>query len=147
MSTLPVLIGEPLTVALPSGYIGLLGLMPLAMGARQLWRAAPGVAIERRGGSGTCANIAFVALAAMANGADNIGAYVPLFSIMNGAELHITIALFWLLTAGWCAAAYGLVHHSMLGAPLRRYGPRSLPWVLMALGTYVLFHTKALAIL
>jgi cadmium resistance protein CadD (predicted permease) len=43
--------------------------------------------------------------------------------------------LLWL----WCLAARWLVHHPAAGAPLRRYGPGLVPWVLVALGVWILF--------
>ncbi len=43
-----------------------------------------------------------------------------------------------LLTALWCVAAYQLVHHPGMGAPVRSYGRPLLPCVLIGLGVYLL---------
>ena len=41
------------------------------------------------------------------------------------------------MTAIWCGVAFWFVCHPTLGAPLRRWGPVVLPWILVALGVYI----------
>ena len=69
------------------------------------------------------------------------------FSTMSAFELKISIVLFLVLTAGWCVAAYQLVQHRALGPPVRAYGARLLPWLLIVLGIYILMRTNALRLL
>ena len=42
------------------------------------------------------------------------------------------------MTALWCALAHWLVNHPTLGAPIRRYGHRILPFVLIGVGVMVM---------
>jgi len=45
------------------------------------------------------------------------------------------MTLVWLVLARW------LVYHRMLGAPIRRYGGRVVPFVLIALGFFILYDS------
>ncbi len=78
--------------------------------------------------------------------ADNLGTYVPLFSSMTAAEMKTAIAVFLLLTGLWCAIAYSLVRHPRLRPVIECYGSRVRPWVLMALGAFILVRTNALSV-
>jgi hypothetical protein len=74
-----------LTFAIPEGWIGLLGLAPLVIGLKRLWalwrgaRDANAVS-EQTGGSASRSKVLSVAGITIANGADNLGVYIPLFS-------------------------------------------------------------------
>lgn len=58
--------------------------------------------------------------------ASDLGA-VPVYAI-----------IFAVLTALWCWIGYLLVNNRWIGEPLRRYGHRVLPFVLIGLGLYIL---------
>jgi cadmium resistance protein CadD (predicted permease) len=58
--------------------------------------------------------------------------------------LSATIAIFAALTLLWCFAASGLVRHTALGKPLRRYGHVLLPFILIGLGGLILYRSGAL---
>lgn len=139
-----------LALAIPEGWISLLGFVPLSLGVRKLLvlrrSAASGdrstedrkikheeVVAERRIHSQTLA----VAGVTMANGADNIGVYVPLFAKAVGS-IGIYAIVFACMTAIWCGLGYALVNNRVLGGPLRRYGHVVLPIVLVVLGIYIL---------
>ena len=62
---------------LPDWSIGLMGLIPLALGVREIVRNTKG---KEEKSAPTAASILRVALLAIANGADNIGVYIPLFA-------------------------------------------------------------------
>ena len=42
------------------------------------------------------------------------------------------------MTAVWCALGYVAVNNPLIGTHVRRYGHRVLPFVLIALGLYIL---------
>ncbi len=79
-----------------------------------------------------------VAAVTVANGGDNISIYVPLFASTNGAELVITLAVFYLLTAVENGAAYWVASHPAIASLIRRYGQRLVPFVLIGLGFFIL---------
>lgn len=84
-----------------------------------------------------------VAGVTVANGADNVTAYVPFFASRKPWESAVTLFVFATMTAVWCIAAHRLVHHPTLGAPLRRCGSAILPFVLVALGAYLFVDAGA----
>jgi cadmium resistance protein CadD (predicted permease) len=85
----------------------------------------------------------FVATVTIANGGDNLGAYIPLFA--RSPELIAVFAMvFAAMTALWCALGYWLVRHPIAGAGLRRYGHVLLPLVLISLGLVILNDARVL---
>jgi len=119
--------------AIPSGYVALLGLVPLALGLQLLF--------TKRGPDQpppAAQGVLAVAGINLAAGGDNVGVYTPLFATTAGETIAIYGAVFALLTGALCWAAHRLVTHPALGAPLRRWGPRLVPWVLVALGLGIL---------
>jgi len=120
-------------LVLPPTYIALLGLVPIAIGAKQL---VGGAAAEDRAPSGHGALA--VAGINVAAGGDNIGVYTPLFATTTVEAIAVYGAVFAVLTGALCLTAQRLVAHPALGAPVRRWGPRLVPWVLIALGLWIL---------
>jgi cadmium resistance protein CadD (predicted permease) len=134
------------TVAIPSQYIGVRGLAPIAIGARKLctgwrdraaWKPDPARAAGR--------DLLTVAGVTVANGGDNLGIYIPMFATSTELALTVTLVVFVVLTGVWCAVAHSLIRHPSLRTPLRRWGHRVLPFVLIGLGVYILWNGIASA--
>jgi cadmium resistance protein CadD (predicted permease) len=137
-------------LALPEGWVALLGVVPLLLGLRRLLALRTDTVggeggdeqhriqdqehkTERRLRSQALA----VASVTVANGADNVGVYVPLFA--TAIEAIPTYALtFAVMTGVWCALGYLLVNNRILGGAIGRYAHVVLPIVLIALGAYIL---------
>jgi len=75
----------------------------------------------------------------IANGGDNIGIYLPLFATATGAEIVITLVLFYVLLLVWCVCAYAMVQCPVVADQLSKYGAYIVPFLLMGLGLYVLW--------
>jgi len=73
--------------------------------------------------------IVAVAAVTIANGCDNISIYTPLFATRAIDEIAVIAIVFALMTALWLGAAHYLVNHPRIGAPIRRYGHRVVPFV------------------
>jgi len=134
-----------LSLVVPPAYIGLLGLAPIFMGIAKLcslWRGADADLHLRGDHSKASAragrNILTVAMATVANSGDNISVYTPLFATRSAVEIAEMGLVFAVMTALWCLAGHWLVHHPALGAPIRRYGHRTLPFILIGLGILIL---------
>jgi cadmium resistance protein CadD (predicted permease) len=123
-------------------YIGLLGLIPIVMGATQLWRSGRGdVEDEERPPEAVGRwKVLSVAAVTIANGGDNVAIYTPLLAARSGAEVAAFGLVFAVLTAAWCVAARSIVTHPALRAPVERYGHRIVPFVFIALGVLILFE-------
>jgi len=127
------------SLVIPKAYLGLLGLLPIAIGAKQLWDWRAGgaedeEALENRRASGAHGQMLAVAAITVANGGDNIGIYTPVFAVGSSTQTIVIVAVFALMTALWCGFAHWLVSHRTIGAVIRRYGHRVLPFVLIGLG-------------
>ena len=84
------------------------------------------------------ANTVAVAAVTIANGADNISVYTPLFRTIGAAPTAVTIAIFALLTAVWCLAATWLASHRRVVAVIERLGHWIVPAVFIAIGIVIL---------
>ena len=132
-------------LAIPPADVSLLGLLPFAIGCKKLadlWRGREQSEEELEDhavpAQGSRGRILAVMAVTIANGGDNVGAYTPLFAIHPGLETAMIIGVYAVMTAFWCLAAHWMVNHRTLGAPIRRYGHRLLPFVLIGLGLMIL---------
>lgn len=139
-----------LALAVPEGWIALLGAVPLLLGLGKLLTLRQQMAdaesdggehrIQAQGhnaGRRLHAQVLSVAGVTVANGGDNIGVYVPLFATALDA-IATYVLTFAVMTGLWCALGYVLVNHAMAGRAIRRYGHIALPIVLIALGVHIL---------
>ncbi len=140
-----------LSLVLRPAYIGLLGLAPILIGIAKLYslrRATDGDEDEPAQASASAGgNIATVALATLANSGDNMGVYTPLFATRPAWQIAAAGLVFACMTAVWCKFSHWLVHHPALGAPLRRYGQRTVPFILIGLGAWILYESGTLRLI
>jgi cadmium resistance protein CadD (predicted permease) len=133
--------------SLPSSYIGLMGLLPILIGAQRLWRIWSrrddgGTVTKPRTYPGAFAPVFSVASVTIANGGDNIAVFVPLFARSSAPRTLMICCVFGVLVAVWCILARWLTKHPILGVLAQNWGHRVTPFVLMALGNYILLRTR-----
>jgi cadmium resistance protein CadD (predicted permease) len=138
--------GSFAALILPLSHIGLLGLAPIAIGAKKLWDARRGAAVTVEA-KRHAAGIVAVALVTIANGGDNIAVYTPLFASRGAGDIAVFLAVFLAMTGIWCLLARWIVRHPMIGAPIRRSGHRIVPLVLIALGVLILVESGSYRLL
>ena len=139
------LAGALAALALPARAVALLGLMPIAIGVKQLLErrrgrddvGAAAVAPLRASGWRQAAAVAGVTLA---NGGDNVGVYVPLFAARSLAQTALLLVVFAAMLILWTFAGYYLARHSALAGRLRRVSGAVMPWVLIGLGLAILIR-------
>ncbi len=125
-------------------WVGLLGIVPLALGIRGLVRARSGSAAVPRTPI-IAKNVATVVTITVANGGDNISVYILLFRRLDLADTVITILIFLLLLGGLCAAALAIGQHARLIPGLLRSGQWLTPAVFVIIGSLVLIRTGTLS--
>jgi cadmium resistance protein CadD (predicted permease) len=130
------LVGALLGSVLENQWLSLLGIIPVALGIKDLFFSSdetdsPG--IEEKN-TRTRFQFLNVSLVTIANGGDNIGVYMPLFANLSRGEISIFVVTFLALTAVWCQLAYYLMRHPLLKDLFGRYGKRILPYFLILLG-------------
>ncbi len=139
--------------------LGLLGLVPIAIGVHGLVRPqhdargadtagqAARMSAQPRPGALLAPRTYAVAAVTFANGGDNIGLYVPLFANSDPFRLAVTIATFLVLVAVLCAAAHRLARHPQAAVLLARHGRIAVPFVLIALGIYIILEAGTIGLL
>ncbi|MBK1986296.1 cadmium resistance transporter [Sphaerospermopsis aphanizomenoides BCCUSP55] len=150
--SLPGLLGG---LILPANLIGLLGLVPLAIGISSLVNqetdSLPEVLAEITPSAKSKTQNFFnpqiytITLITIANGSDNISIYITLFSSIRLDGFLVIITLFFILLAIWCYAAYKLTHQQKIAEVLTSYGNYLVPFVLMGLGAVIVWKSQALS--
>ncbi|MBE9166732.1 cadmium resistance transporter [Pleurocapsales cyanobacterium LEGE 06147] len=161
LASLPGLFGS---LIIPQAWIGLLGLVPIAMGVKQLLsqgeeeeqiQLVSDVSTQPKNQKFPASFISNlvsiqtykVAAIRLANGGDNIGIYVPLFASGNLLNFGITLSVFYFLVGVWCVIAYLLTRHPALAKLIARYGHKVVPFVLIGLGIFILFDSETYQLL
>lgn len=136
--------------ALPLEYISWLGVVPLLLGVKELISAIRDradtadrqedggeekIGRQKRKNQGLLWNVIVITIA---NGADNIGVYIPLFTAMAGWQYLVFIVVFVIMTGLWCVLGRKMVQLPLLNRFLTRYKGILVPVVYMALGVYIL---------
>ncbi len=143
----------------PQVWIGLLGLLPIAIGIKELVNRQDDADaevqtittdFEQSSSSKTAVAVLTsvlnpqtyrVAAVTVANGGDNIGIYVPLFASSNLPSLGAILSVFFLLVGVWCYVAYRLTSLPAIANVLTRYGRTLVPFVLIGLGIFILLES------
>jgi cadmium resistance transport/sequestration family protein len=127
------LLGAFAALKVPHQWIRLLGLVPLALGFRQLLHLGKGEDETPQFSSA----IVSIALVTLSNGGDNVGVYVPFFAIAR-AYLPVILAVYAVLIAVLCLAGRWLGNHPIVLKAVDRWGHWIVPLVFIALGIFVL---------
>lgn len=127
-------------------YVGLLGFFPIYLGIRQVISL---LANDEPDDEETPASSSIIAVAGVtiANGADNIGVYVPLLSTMTWMEKVQLLVVFAIATYLWCMAGKYLANHPLIAKQLSRYGHLVTPIVLISLGIFILVESNVFSLL
>ncbi len=119
-------------LVVPDEWTGLLGLLPIALGVRALRHRddedAPPVVAGTLGVAGVT----------VANGADNVAVYVPVFRTLGAADTAVLVLVFVVLVALWCAAGAWLGSHPRVTRLVERAGRWLVPTVFVAIGVVIL---------
>jgi cadmium resistance protein CadD (predicted permease) len=132
---------------LPATVIPYLGLLPLALGIRAAWRAwrerHHPTDDEPAAATGNGPAVFAVASVTFANGGDNIGVYVPVFTTARTGGLIVFVVVFLGLVAVWCLLGRLVVSHPAIARALARWGHILLPIVLIGIGLLILIEGHA----
>jgi cadmium resistance protein CadD (predicted permease) len=140
------LAGSALALVASEQHLGLLGMLPFAIGLYGLIQRLRGVDEDDDDTQATPRTrnaVATVALITIANGGDNASVYVPVFATRTPAELVAITVVFLVLTAALCWLGHALVSHPRLGPPIRRIAGPLTPIVLMLVGILIILDSEA----
>lgn len=128
-------IGAVGLVVVPTRWVGLLGVIPVALGIRALPRRhdlTPKVARV---------NLLGVVGLVVADGADNVAVYTPVFQHLGPAPSVGYVLVFVVLAAVWCVLAAVLARRRMIAVTVERLGHVLLPVVFIMIGLALLATT------
>ena len=140
---------------IPEQWIGLLGLLPIAIGIFKLVRPDEEEEIQTvseeflrsqkrsKLASWLSPQTYSVAAVTIANGGDNVGIYVPLFAGSNLVSLSVILAVYFVLVGIWCYIAQRIALQPAIAQLLSRYGEKLVPWLLIGLGLYILIESES----
>ncbi len=150
------------SLLIPRQYVGLLGILPILLGIRELLSLrqtdeqdepqdeadaqapAPRTVFQSRLLKWLNPQTASIAAVTVANGSDNLAVYTPLFAAGGVTQMVIIIAVLLLMVRAWCFMADWLAENPVTAGPLRRYGRLLMPIVLIGIGLTILVESRAL---
>ncbi|MGW4682826.1 cadmium resistance transporter [Micromonospora taraxaci] len=125
-------------LVVPDPWTGLLGLLPIVLGVRALRRSdeddTPTVVTGTLGVAGVT----------IANGADNVAVYVPVFRALGVADSAVFLLVFVLLIALWCAVGAWLGGHPRVVRLVERAGHWLVPTIFIGIGVVILVSSGVL---
>ncbi|MBX3309369.1 MAG: cadmium resistance transporter [Cryobacterium sp.] len=130
----------------PDEWVGFLGLLPLGIGLYGLLRFLSrhrnadeddddDESVIRAGG------LLGVAGITIANGADNISLYTPVFRTQPVLDTVVMIVVFLVLLAGWCLLARAIGTNRRVTEALEKIEHWLVPAVFIGLGLYILIES------
>lgn len=125
-----------LGLAVPRTSTRFLGILPLAIGVKELVQMHTEKS-SRASGTNVSLSVFSVAAITLANGADDIGVYVPFF-IASRSHLWWVLAAYGLLVLVWCFVGKLLGGHALVLKSLDHWGNWVVRLVLIALGCFIL---------
>lgn len=151
-------------LVVPREWIGVLGLLPIAIGIKQLVNLRKDLAqvqtvtSELETSSPSNPAVSFissivnpqtykVAAVTVANGGDNISIYIPLFAGNNVVSLGVILGVFFFMVGVWCVIAYCLTRQPTIARILSRYGHAVVPFVLIGLGLFIMYERGTFSLL
>lgn len=130
----------------PDEWVGLLGLIPLAIGVLALVRTLRGKDDDDEAESALKAvGLLGVAGITIANGGDNIAIYTPVFRTISTTDALLTIAVFLILLALWCLLARTIGTNEKVTEALEKVEHWLVPVVFIGLGIFILIESGTLA--
>ncbi len=152
IASLPGFFGS---LILSQSWIGLLGLVPIALGLNGLLNQEQDslqeatVNVEQFEQASLASFLSpqtySVAAITIANGSDNIGVYMPLFANSNYGSLLIILSVFFPLIGVWCYIAYKLTNLPAIADIITQYGNYIVPVVLIGIGVFIVLGSGALS--
>ena len=157
------LVGFIMGLVIPSTWTGLLGILPILIGLKNLIDLNKDDSAEDKS-----ANLKInskyrgfdsrkrslwdvirdpqtyrVSSVTIANGSNNLGIYIPLFATSSIQSLSVIIPVCYFVVGCWLSLSYTLTHLPGIALVLSRYASKFFPFVLMWLGFRILMDSES----
>ncbi len=138
------IVGSLSSFFIPVSWIGVLGFVPIYMGVKGLFSLRSNKSnkvIDKASSS-----LFKVAAITLANGADNISIYIPMFASQTLETNIVTLVIFFSMIAIWCFISYKLIKAPILAKVLEENCHIIVPIVLIGLGMFILFRSGTIGL-
>ncbi len=122
----------------PQEILRLLGIVPILLGIKTYYDSKKESGSEDTLPKAHSSAITSAALITMANSADNIGVYIPLFAGYTLGQMLIMIAVFAAMTLLWCLLGRRLANLPLIAKVIEKYKRIAIPMLYILLGIYIL---------
>ena len=127
----------------PQQYIGILGIVPIILGIKELIcylkkKKLPHNEDKESNSNKSKGLIFSVVFVTVANGADNLGVYIPLFLGYSIIQIIAVLIVFTIMIALWCILGKKLSDFKFLRELLLKYKHVIVPIVFIILGIYII---------
>lgn len=151
----------------PHEYAGLLGLVPIYLGIKMYidhkkkvndsdkmihenYEPGESTDVQKNclvnfAGNFINPSVVKVAAVTIANGADNIGIYIPVFASMSIADILITVIIFLFLVALWCFVSTRLAEYPFIERNIKKNKYIFVPVVFIGLGIFILIESGTIS--
>lgn len=123
---------------IPEEYICFLGIIPILLGIKAYFDENRQDDSETAEREIKTALIASSAIITIANSADNIGVYIPLFTEYTLPQMLVTVIVFAVMTFLWCILGEKIATLAPVQNMIRKYKCIAIPLVYILLGIYIL---------
>lgn len=127
----------------PLKYVGILGLVPIGLGIKAWLDHRKGADDDDAPDAQSVSPLS-MAVITLGNGADNVGVYIPLFTVFSGGERIGAVAVFAAMTALWLLLANSLAEFPRVKAAVGKYKHIVIPAVFILLGIYIILDSGLL---
>lgn len=148
------LIGSYTTKFFLQPLIGLLGFIPIVIGIKELINIKNNSKKDessiKESASNTLSSwsdILNISILTFANGGDNIGIYIPSFTILTSHELILLILIFYVMLFFLCFLTLSMVKVSKLSWFIEKYIVKIIPYILILIGLLVLYENQTINLL
>jgi cadmium resistance protein CadD (predicted permease) len=125
----------------PDDWVGLLGLIPFTLGVRGLIKAMRARQAGHVAGPAVATGLVSVMGVTIANGADNISVYTPVFRTIGPSGTVVTIVVFAAGVSLWCLTGSWLGSHKKVVEFTERYGHWIVPAVFTIIGVVIVIES------
>jgi cadmium resistance protein CadD (predicted permease) len=129
----------------PEHWLWVLGLLPLGLGLGKLVTAARAHRSGRYAAPAVVTGLTGVTGVTIANGGDNVSAYIPVFRTSSAAAITVIVAVFMAGVAVWCLASSRFAAHRAVTDTVQRWGQWAVPVVFILIGCYIFYKAGVLS--
>lgn len=142
VSALGVVVGN----VLGAGLIGYLGVLPLLLGCHMLYRSWSGHKVEDEAlaarSNSTEPKIWLTSFVLMfSNSGDSIAVFLPLLAESSRAAILVIVCSYLVMAMLWGGLSYTISGQRELARRIEHRAEKIVPWIMIAVGIYILLDT------